>query len=30
VQSMFDGLYPKDMQWDWRGDFVKTPGGRSD
>ena len=24
VQSMFDGLYPKDMQWYWRGDFVKT------
>ncbi|MBR1201296.1 MULTISPECIES: FAD-binding oxidoreductase [unclassified Bradyrhizobium] len=24
VQSMFDGLYPKGMQWYWRGDFVKT------
>src|ERR1700732_2761919 len=24
VQSMFDGLYPKCMQWYWRGDFVKT------
>jgi hypothetical protein len=24
VQSMFDGLYPKGMQWYWRGDFVKN------
>jgi FAD binding domain/Berberine and berberine like len=24
VQSMFDGLYPKGMQWYWRSDFVKT------
>ena len=24
VQSMFDGLYPKGMQWYWRGDFVKS------
>src|ERR1700674_183568 len=24
VQSMFAGLYPKGMQWYWRGDFVKT------
>ncbi|GGJ45298.1 oxidoreductase [Neoroseomonas lacus] len=24
VQSMFDGLYPKGMQWYWRGDFVGT------
>jgi FAD/FMN-containing dehydrogenase len=24
VQSMFDGLYPKGMQWYWRGDFVRT------
>jgi FAD/FMN-containing dehydrogenase len=24
VQSMFDGFYPKGMQWYWRGDFVKT------
>jgi DNA-binding CsgD family transcriptional regulator len=24
VQSMFDGLYPKGMQWYWWGDFVKT------
>lgn len=23
VQSMFDGLYPKGMQWYWRGAFVK-------
>jgi hypothetical protein len=23
LQSMFDGLYPKGMQWYWRGDFVK-------
>jgi FAD binding domain/Berberine and berberine like len=24
VQSMFDAVYPKGMQWYWRGDFVKT------
>jgi len=24
VQSMFDGLNPKGMQWYWRGDFVKS------
>lgn len=31
VQSMFDGLYPKGMQWYWRGDFVKTlPDGAID
>jgi FAD/FMN-containing dehydrogenase len=24
VQSMFDGLYPRGMQWYWRGDFVRT------
>jgi hypothetical protein len=24
VQCMFDGLYPKGMQWYWRGDFVRT------
>jgi hypothetical protein len=24
VQSMFDSLYPKGMQWYWRGDFVET------
>jgi hypothetical protein len=24
VQSMFDGLYPRGMQWYWRGDFVKA------
>jgi hypothetical protein len=23
VQSMFDGLYPKGMQWYWRGAFVR-------
>jgi hypothetical protein len=23
MQSMFDGLYPRGMQWYWRGDFVK-------
>jgi hypothetical protein len=23
VQSMFDGLHPKGMQWYWQGDFVK-------
>ncbi len=21
---MFDGAYPKGMQWYWRGDFVET------
>jgi hypothetical protein len=25
VQSMFDGLYPKGMQWYRRGDFVTDP-----
>ena len=24
LQSMFDGLYPKGLQWYWKGDFVKT------
>ncbi|MGH8150614.1 MAG: FAD-binding oxidoreductase [Steroidobacteraceae bacterium] len=24
LQSLFDGLYPKGMQWYWRGEFVKT------
>ncbi len=24
VQSMFDPLFPKGMQWYWRGDFVKS------
>ena len=24
LQGMFDGLYPKGMQWYWRGDFVKA------
>ena len=24
VQAMFDGMYPKGLQWYWRGDFVKT------
>lgn len=24
LQSMFDGLYPKGMQWYWRGDFVNA------
>ena len=24
LQSLFDGLYPKGMQWYWRGDFVKS------
>jgi FAD/FMN-containing dehydrogenase len=24
LQSAFDGLYPKGMQWYWRGDFVRT------
>jgi FAD/FMN-containing dehydrogenase len=24
LQAMFDGLYPKGMQWYWQGDFVKT------
>ena len=30
LQSMFDGLYPKGMQWYWRCDFVKTSARRSD
>jgi hypothetical protein len=24
LQSLFDGLLPKGMQWYWKGDFVKT------
>ena len=24
LQAMFDGLYPKGLQWYWKGDFVKT------
>jgi FAD/FMN-containing dehydrogenase len=24
LQSMFDALYPKGLQWYWKGDFVKT------
>jgi FAD/FMN-containing dehydrogenase len=24
LNSMFDGLYPKGMQWYWRGDFVNA------
>jgi FAD/FMN-containing dehydrogenase len=24
LQSMFDGLYPKGMQWWWKGDFVNA------
>ena len=24
LQSMFDGLYPKGLQWYWKGDFVKS------
>lgn len=24
LQGMFDGLYPKGLQWYWKGDFVKT------
>lgn len=24
LQSMFDGLYPRSMQWYWKGDFVKS------
>jgi len=23
LQSLFDGLYPKGLQWYWKGDFVK-------
>ncbi len=23
-QSLFDGLFPKGLQWYWKGDFVKT------
>ena len=24
LQALFDGLYPKGLQWYWKGDFVKT------
>ena len=24
MQSLFDGLLPKGLQWYWKGDFVKT------
>lgn len=24
LQGMFDGLYPKGLQWYWKGDFVKV------
>jgi len=24
LQGMFDGLFPKGLQWYWKGDFVKT------
>lgn len=24
LQSTFDGLYPKGLQWYWRGDFFRT------
>jgi FAD/FMN-containing dehydrogenase len=24
LQSLFDGLYPKGLQWYWKGDFVNT------
>ncbi len=24
LQSLFDALYPKGLQWYWKGDFVKT------
>ncbi|HUA94539.1 MAG TPA: FAD-binding oxidoreductase [Acidimicrobiales bacterium] len=24
LQSAFDGLYPRGLQWYWRGDFVRT------
>jgi FAD/FMN-containing dehydrogenase len=24
LQGMFDGLYPKGLQWYWKGDFVKA------
>jgi FAD/FMN-containing dehydrogenase len=24
LQSLFDGLYPKGLQWYWKGDFVKS------
>jgi FAD/FMN-containing dehydrogenase len=24
LQTLFDGLYPKGLQWYWKGDFVKT------
>ena len=28
LQSAFDPLYPKGLQWYWRGDFVRTDPGR--
>jgi len=31
LQSMFDGLYPKGLQWYWKGDFVDAlPDGAID
>jgi hypothetical protein len=24
LQTLFDGLYPKGLQWYWKGDFVRT------
>jgi len=31
LQSTFDGLYPKGLQWYWRGDFFRTvPDGAVD
>ena len=24
MQSLFDGFFPKGMQWYWKGDFVKS------
>jgi hypothetical protein len=24
LQALFDALYPKGLQWYWKGDFVKT------
>jgi hypothetical protein len=24
IQSLFDGFFPKGLQWYWKGDFVKT------
>ena len=30
LQSLFDALYPKGLQWYWKGDFVEAIAGRGD